>query len=88
MAVRLGVPAAKAVYTALLVVSYAVAVAAAPIFGRAAWGALAGLPVAVHALLILRRADGSESSAGLLAATGRLQLISGLGLAAGLALTG
>ena len=88
LVVRLGFPAARAAYAALLVVSYAAAVAISLMSGRAAWGALAGLPLAVHALIVLRRSDTPNAAGGLLAVTGGLQVVSGLGLAAGLALSG
>ena len=86
LAVRLGDRGARAFYALVVAASYAVA-AAASLSGRAAWGALAGAPFAASALLTLRRAEDPSDLAGLLPATGRLQLISGLGLAAGLALT-
>ena len=88
LAVRLGFPAAKAVYAAMLAVSYTAAVVASLLSGRAAWGALAGLPLAVHALVVLRSAHSPSAAAGLLAVTGRLLIVSGVGLAAGLALSG
>jgi len=87
LAVRMGDRAGRRFYAAVLAASYAAACVAS-LSGRAAWLALVGTPFAAHALLILRRAREPEELAALLPATGRLQLVSGLGLAAGLALTG
>ena len=88
LAVRFGFSSAKAMYVVILVSAYIVVAAVSLLSGRAAWGALAGLPLAVRAFIVLRRSDGPSDLVGLLAVTGRFQVVSGLGLAVGLALTG
>lgn len=87
LAVRLGDRPTRVLYVMLLVVSYGTA-AALSVSGRAGWAALVGVPLAVRAVRVLRRARTPQELIGVLAATGRLQLVSGLCLAAGLALTG
>lgn len=87
LAVRLGDTTARRLYVAVVVAGYAVAVAAS--FGdRVMAGALLGLPFAVSALRIVTSRHPGRDLRGLLVATGRLQLASGLGLAASLATGG
>ena len=87
LAVRLGRPATRFSYMFLLAMSY-VLVAVVVLLGHATWVALAGAPFAVHAMFALHRADGPEALIKVLTATARVQFVSGLGFAAGLALTG
>ena len=87
LAVRIGDTATRHAYLAMIVGSYLVA-GAASIGGRAAAAALVGAPFAVGAVRdVLRGASGAELIP-VLGATGRLGLISGVGMAAGLAITG
>ena len=73
LAVRLGDRGTGILYTAVLTASYAVAAATAAVSGRAAWAALTGAPLAVHAVITLRRANSPGAFADVLAATSRLQ---------------
>ena len=87
LAVRLGDRATRRIYIAMLIGSYAISVLAS-FGGRAAAAALLGVPFAVGAAReIVRGAQGAKLI-GVLAATGRLELISGLSMAVGLAATG
>lgn len=89
LAVRIGDRASRWLYVALLAAGYAAAASISLWFeGRAGWAALAGLPFAVAAARPVLIGASGPALVPTLAATGRLQLVSALGLAAGLALTG
>jgi 1,4-dihydroxy-2-naphthoate octaprenyltransferase len=86
LAVRMGGPATRALYTACVVAPFAL-VAAIAVARPWALVALAALPLAVKPV---RRVMGGESGRGLvdvLVATGRLQLVFGLLLALGIAVS-
>ena len=87
LAVRLGERRTRLMYMAVLEGSYAAALVAS-ITGRAAAAAVVGAPFAVGAVRrVLRGASGFELIP-VLGATARVQLASGLAMAAGIALTG
>ena len=87
LAVRLGDHATRRVYVVILLGSYTMSVVAS-IGGRAAAAALLGVPFAIVAAReVVRGAEGPKLI-GVLAATGRLELVSGLAMALGLAATG
>ena len=87
LAVRLGERRSRLAYMAVLEVSYAAALVAS-ITGRAAAAAVLGAPFAVGAVRrVLRGASGPELI-GVLGATAKVQLVSGLAMAVGIALTG
>ena len=89
LAVRIGDRASRWLYVALLASGYVAAASISLLFeGRAGWAALAGAPFAVAAARPVLAGASGRALVPTLAATGRLQLVSGLGLAAGLALTG
>ncbi len=88
LAVRLGDARTRHLFTAMQAAAMLIAVLITVLTGRFAAAALAGLPFAVHAVgSVRRKATGSELIA-VLAATGRVQLIAGLAMALGIALTG
>ena len=87
LAVRLGERRSRLAYMAVLEASYAAALVAS-ITGRAAAAAVLGAPFAVGAVRrVLRGASGPELI-GVLGATAKVQLVSGLAMAVGIALTG
>ena len=87
LAVRLGDRRTRLAYMAVLEASYAVALAAS-VTGRAAAAAVLGAPFAVGAVRrVLRGASGRDLIA-VLGATARVQIVSGLAMAAGIAVTG
>lgn len=89
LAVRIGDRASRWLYVALLVAGYAAAASIWLLFeGRAGWAALAGAPFAAAAARPVLAGASGRALVPTLAATGRLQLVSGLALAAGLAITG
>ena len=88
LAVRIGDRSTRTVFTAMHLAAMVVAVVVNLDSGRGAAAALVGAPFAAVAVRDVRRgATGTELIA-VLAATGRVQLIAGLAMAAGLALTG
>ncbi|MCY4493805.1 MAG: 1,4-dihydroxy-2-naphthoate polyprenyltransferase [Acidimicrobiaceae bacterium] len=88
LAVRLGDARTRHLFTAMQAAAMLIAVLITVLTGRFAAAALVGLPFAVHAVgSVRRKASGSELIA-VLAATGRVQLIAGLAMALGIALTG
>jgi 1,4-dihydroxy-2-naphthoate octaprenyltransferase len=87
LAVRIGDRPTRAVYVVMIDLSFFVAVAITITTGRGAAAAVLGIPFAIGALRsVVRGASGAELIA-VLGATGRTQLIAGLAMAAGLALT-
>ena len=87
LAVRLGARRSRLAYMAVLETSYA-ATLVASITGRAAAAAVLGAPFAVGAVRrVLRGASGPELI-GVLGATAKVQLVSGLAMAVGIAVTG
>lgn len=87
LAVRLGDPATRRLYVGMHVVAVGVAVAATPITGRMALGALAALPFAgLASAAVVRGARGPELIP-VLGMTARAQMAGGLGLTLSLALT-
>jgi len=87
LAVRLGERRCRLMYMAVLEGSYAAALAAS-ITGRAAAAAVVGAPFAVGAVRrVLRGASGPDLIP-VLGATAKVQLVSGLAMAVGVALTG
>ena len=87
LAVRLGERRCRLMYMAVLEGSYAAALAAS-ITGRAAAAAVVGAPFAVSAVRrVLRGASGPELIPAL-GATAKVQLVSGLAMAVGIAVTG
>ena len=88
LAVRLGDARTRHLFTAMQAAAMLIAVLITVLTGRFAAAALVGLPFAVHAVgSVRRKATGSELIA-VLAATGRVQLVAGLAMALGIALTG
>ena len=87
LAVRLGDRRTRRVYVAMLGISYVVAIVAS-LGGRAAYAALLGLPIAAKAARAVARGDSGLKLVPVLGATGGAQLVSGLAMAVGLALTG
>ncbi len=88
LAVRLGDTRTRHLFVAIQAAAMLIAVLITVLTGRFAVAALVGLPFAVHAIGSIRRqATGSELIA-VLAATGRVQLIAGLAMALGIALSG
>jgi 1,4-dihydroxy-2-naphthoate octaprenyltransferase len=87
LAVRIGDSATRRAYTAMIVGSYVVAVVSS-FGGRAAAAALVGAPLAVAPIRQVGRGARGPDLIGVLAATGRLALVSGLAMAVGLAVTG
>ncbi|MDE0269451.1 MAG: 1,4-dihydroxy-2-naphthoate polyprenyltransferase [Acidimicrobiaceae bacterium] len=85
LAVILGRRLTKYSYTLLLCVSYVVALA---VRERYTWLVLVGAPFAAHAFFVLWKAEKDDPLIDLLAATGRVQVFSGLGLVVGLAIDG
>ncbi|MCY4069292.1 MAG: 1,4-dihydroxy-2-naphthoate polyprenyltransferase [Acidimicrobiaceae bacterium] len=86
LAVRLGDRRSRWLYLGVIEASYCVALLAS-IGGRAAAAAVLGAPLAAAAVRrVLRGACGAELI-GVLATTARMQLVSGLAMAAGIALT-
>ena len=87
LAVRLGDRRTRLLYMAVLEASYAVALLAS-LGGRAAAAAVLGAPFAVRAVRKVRSGASGPALIGVLAATALTQLVSGLAMAAGIALTG
>lgn len=88
LAVRLGDARTRWLFVVMQVLAMVVAVLITIMTGRFAAAALVGLPFALQAVRPVRRkAVGSELVA-VLGATGRVQLIAGLGMAVGIALSG
>ncbi len=86
LAVRLGDRRTRLMYVGVLEASYGVALLAS-ISGRAAAAAVLGAPFALSAVRsVLRGASGADLI-GVLGATARAQLVSGMAMAAGIALT-
>ncbi len=87
LAVRLGDRRSRHAYLAVLEASYAVALLAS-LGGRAAAAAVLGAPFAVRAVRRVLKGASGPDLIGVLAATALAQLVSGLAMAAGIALTG
>ena len=87
LAVRLGAKQARLLYAAVLGASYAVALLAS-VGGRAAAVAVLGAPFAVRAVRTVLRGASGPALIPALVSTALTQLVSGLAMAAGLALTG
>ncbi len=87
LAVRLGDQRTRQVYQVTLAASYLVALLAS-FGGRAAFGALLGAPFAVRAVGHVRKGAKGPDLIPVLVATALTQLVSGLAMAAGIALTG
>ena len=87
LAVRLGAKRARLLYAAVLGASYAVALLAS-VGGRTAAVAVLGAPFAVRAVRTVLRGASGPALIPVLASTALTQLVSGLAMAAGLALTG
>jgi 1,4-dihydroxy-2-naphthoate octaprenyltransferase len=87
LAVRIGAPATRWAYAVAIGSGYVVAVLAS-VGGRAAALALIGVPFAVGPVRTVLRGASGPDLIPVLGGTGRLDLISGLGMAAGLAVTG
>ena len=100
LAVRIGEKRTKVFYVLLVIFSYVIAIMIT-FWGHFGWGALAGFPFAVLAMLALRKTgihsqrntdsqtDVSSNQTGMTSVfinTARLQIVSGLGLAIGLVL--
>ncbi len=88
LAVRLGDRKTRVLFVAMQYAAFAVAIGVNMSTGRGAAAAVFGIPFSVAAM---RQAARGTTGAGLipvLGATGRAQLVSGLAMAAGLALTG
>jgi 1,4-dihydroxy-2-naphthoate octaprenyltransferase len=87
LAVRFGDRMTRRVYLAMLVASYVASVVAS-FGGRAAVGAMVGVPLAIVAVREVAGGAKGSQLIGVLATTGRVELISGLGMTVGLAVTG
>lgn len=88
LAVRLGDARTRHLFTAMQAAAMMAAVLITVLTGRFAAAALAGLPFAVHAVGSVRRGAQGPELIAVLAATGRVQLVAGLAMALGIALTG
>jgi 1,4-dihydroxy-2-naphthoate octaprenyltransferase len=86
LAVRLGERRSRLMYMAVLEASYA-AVLVASITGRAAAAAVLGAPFAVGAVRRVRRGASGPELIPVLGATAKVQLVSGLAMAVGIAVT-
>lgn len=86
LAVRLGERRGRLLYMAVLEASYGAALCAS-ITGRAAAAAVVGAPFAVGAVRRVLRGESGADLIPVLGATARVQLASGLAMAAGIALT-
>ena len=87
LAVRLGERRSRLAYMAVLEASYGVALTAS-VTGRAAAAAVVGAPFAVGAARTVLRGASGPDLIPVLGATARAQLVSGLAMAVGIALTG
>lgn len=88
LAVRLGDARTRWLFTSMQAAAMVIAVLITVLTGRFAAAALVGLPFAFQAVASVRRkATGAELIA-VLSATGRVQLVAGLAMALGIALTG
>lgn len=88
LAVRLGDARTRRLFTAMQASAMLIAVLITVATGRFAAAALAGLPFALHAVGSVRRGAQGWELVAVLAATGRVQLVAGLAMALGIALTG
>ena len=88
LAVRLGDARTRHLFVAVQAAAMLIAVLITVLTGRFAVAALAGLPFAVHAIRSVRGAAAGQELIAVLAATGRVQLIAGLAMALGIALSG
>lgn len=87
LAVRLGDPATRRLYVGMHAAAVGVAVAATPITGRLALGALAALPFAGLASAAVARGARGPELIPVLGMTARAQMAGGIGLTLSLALT-
>ena len=87
LAVRLGDRRTRLAYMAVLEASYAAALAAS-VTGRAAAAAVVGAPFAVVAARKVLRGASGPTLIGVLGTTARVQLVSGLAMAVGIAVSG
>ena len=87
LAVRLGDRRTRRLYVLVLESSYAAALLIS-LTGRAAAAAAVGAPLAISAILRVLRGATGRDLIGVLAASARVQLVSGLAMAAGIAVTG
>ncbi|MDE0606998.1 MAG: 1,4-dihydroxy-2-naphthoate polyprenyltransferase [Acidimicrobiaceae bacterium] len=88
LAVRLGDARTRRLFVVMQALAMVVAALITPMTGRFAAAALVGLPFAVQAVRpVQQKAVGSELVA-VLGATGRVQLVAGLSMALGIALSG
>ena len=88
LAVRLGDARTRHLFVAMQVLAMVVAVLITVLTGRLAVAAVVGIPFAVHAIRSVRRGAAGPDLIAVLGATGRVQLIAGLGMALGIALSG
>jgi len=88
LAVRLGDARTRRLFAVLQVLAMVVAVIITVMTGRFAAAALVGLPFAVQAVRAVRRGAVGVELVAVLGATGRVQLIAGLSMALGIALSG
>ena len=87
LAVRLGDRRTRLAYMAVLEASYAAALVAS-VTGRAAAAAVVGAPFAIRAVRTVLRGASGPDLIPVLGATARVQLVSGLAMAVGIAVTG
>ncbi len=88
LAVRLGAGGTRALFIVMQYAAFGAAIAVNLVTGRGSAAAVLGIPFAVSATrTVIRGADGRDLIPAL-GATGRAQLVAGLAMAAGLALTG
>ena len=87
LAVRLGDRRTRLAYMAVLEASYAAALVAS-VTGRAAAAAVVGAPFAIRAVRTVLRGAAGPDLIPVLGATARVQLVSGLAMAVGIAMTG
>ena len=88
LAVRLGDARTRGVYVTMQVGALVIAVAISIVFERAAFAALLAAPLAWRAVQQVRRGARGPALIPVLGLTGRAQLVGGLAMAAGLAVTG
>jgi len=88
LAVRLGARNTRLIFVLMQYAAFATAIVANWTSGRASAAAFLGMPFAISAIRSVERGAEGRDLIPVLGATGRAQLVSGLAMAAGLALTG
>jgi len=88
LAVRLGDRSTRVMFVLMQYAAFGTAIVTNWVSGRASAAAILGIPFAISAMRSVERGAEGRDLIPVLGATGRAQLVSGLAMAAGLALTG